>query len=137
MAQHVDEVDYHNVEVVLFYLIELSEESFGCRRVVYLVVGERVVTAVSFYLCPHKRFLVEVLALCLVFIHPQMWEHFGNLCRHQAAENGVAGILCDSGKDAEIGVFFDVEHVAYFLSEHPPLVVTEVVNHYQKHLFTL
>ena len=38
VTQHVDEVYYHHVEVVLLHLVELSEETLGTIGVVNLMV---------------------------------------------------------------------------------------------------
>ena len=75
----------------------MVEQLVASHGVVYLVIAERVVTAVTLYLCAYERLFVEVFALVFVFIHPQLGEHLRYLRWHQAAEDGVARILCGGG----------------------------------------
>ena len=89
---------------------------------------------VAVYLGLDEWRLVEVLALFLVFIDPQLGKHLRYLRRHEAAEDGVARILGGCGQDAGIHVFVYLEEVADFLSQHAPLVVAEVVDDHEKHL---
>ena len=84
--------------------------------------------AETLYLCADKWSFVQVLALFLVLIHPQIGEHPGYLQRHQSAEDGVAGILRGGREDAHIEAFLYVEHIANLLREYFPLVVAEVVD---------
>ena len=53
---------------------------------------------------------------------------------HKAGEDGVAGILGGGGQDAHIHILVDVEHIAYLLRQHSPLVVAEVVDNDEKYL---
>ena len=121
MAEHVDEVEHHDVEVVLLQRLQLSQQLVG------FLLGEGVVAAIALQLGADERFLVEVLAFLLVFIDPQVGKHLGDLHRHQTGEDGVAGILCRCGQDAAIDVLADVELVANLALQHLPLVVAEVV----------
>ena len=101
------------------------------------MVRERVVASVALYLRAYERLLVEVLALVLVFVHPQFGEHLLNLLGHQTREDGVAGVLRSRRQNAGVHILLNVEHVAYLLREHAPLVVAEVVYHDEEHLLAL
>ena len=137
MTQHVDEIEHHNVQVVLVQLLDLLHESVGLGRGVDLMIRERLMTAVSVQQGLNQRFFVQVLAFLFVLVDPQFGKHLGNLVRHQSAEDGIAGILCCSGKNREIQVLVDVKLVANFLCQHAPLVKAEVIQHYEEHLLLL
>ena len=94
-------------------------------------------TAIAFYLCLDKRCLVEVLALVLILVNPEVGEHLCYLLWHESAEDGITRILCGCWQDAGVEVFLYVEHIAYLLSKHAPLIVTEVINHDEEHLLAL
>ena len=136
VREHIDEVDHDDVEVVLCQLVEACKQFVGTRRVVHLVIRERVAAAVAFYLRAYERFLVEILALVfvLVLVHPQFWEHLLNLLWHQAREDGVACVLRSRRQDAGVHVLLYVEHVSNLLRQHAPLVVAEVVDDDEEHL---
>ena len=93
--------------------------------------------AVAVYLGLDEWRLVEVLALFLVFIDPQLGKHLRYLRRHEAAEDGVARILCGGREDAHVELLVDVEQVADVFSQHAPLVIAEVIYHNQEHLLAL
>ena len=137
VREHIDEVHHDDVEVVLRQLVEARQQLVGTRRVVHLVIRERVVAAVAFYLRANERFLVEVLALVFVLVHPQLGEHLLNLLGHQAREDGVACVLRSRRQDAGVHVLLYVEHVANLLRQHAPLVVAEVVDDDEEHLLAL
>ena len=94
-------------------------------------------TTVALQLSADERFLVEVLALLLVFVDPQVGEHFRYLVGHQSGEDGVAGILCRRGQDAAVDILVNLELIANLALQHLPLVVAEVVEHDEKHLLAL
>ena len=101
------------------------------------MIGERVLPAVSLELRLDKWGFIQVLAFLLVFIHPEVREHLGDLVRHQTAEDGITGILGSRRQDAIVQVLVNVELFADLIGEHPPLVVAEVVEHHEEHLPTL
>ena len=92
-------------------------------------------TTVTLNLCLYERLFIEVFALLLVFIHPQIGKHFGYFVGHQSTEDGVSGILCGRRQNAHIYVFLHVEQVANLLGDNPPLVITKVVDDNEKHFF--
>ena len=135
MAEHVDEVDYDNVQVVRLQRIELLQELVGAGRVVYLMVREGFTAPVTLELRLDQRSFVKVLAFLFVLVDPQVGKHLGYLDRHEAAEYGVTGVLRSRRQYADVGLLVNIEHVAYFLRQHAPLVETEVVDDNHEDLF--
>ena len=70
VAEHIDEVEYDDVQFVSLQLLELLHEALGIGRVVYLVIRERLFPAVALHLCLDEWLLVQVLALFFVFVDP-------------------------------------------------------------------
>ena len=136
MGEDVDEVDDDDVEVIVLQVLELTHQLLRPRAVDNLVVGEGLLAPVALQLGLNERRLIDVLALFLVFIDPQIWEHLGYLRRHQAREDGVAGILRGGGQNGTVKALVDVEHVADFLGQGAPLVVAEVVDDNEEDLLT-
>ena len=137
VREHVDEVENHDVQVVLLELRQLGEQFLGLLRIVDFVVRKTVVTAESLDLRADEWTFVEVLAFFLVLIDPEFREHFGDLVRHQTRENRVSGVLRRRRQDAHIEFFADVEHFREVARDGAPLVVAEVVDDNQKHLLAL
>ena len=98
------------------------------------MVTEKVVAAVAVNLCLDERTLVEVLALLLVLIDPQIGEHLSNFVGHKPTEQGVAGILRGCGQNTGVEVFLDVEDIPNLGSQHAPLVIAEVIDDDEEHL---
>ena len=71
VTKHINEVDNHNIQVVLLQLRYLLNELFSCIRVVYLVIRERVFAAITLKLRPYQGFFVKVLAFFAVFVDPK------------------------------------------------------------------
>ena len=128
VAKHVNKVDNHDIQVVLHQLRNLCDELLCGVGVVYLVVRERVLAAITFELRPDQRFFIEVLALLAVLIDPKLREHLGDVIGHESAEDGVASILRRCRKDAAIEVLLDCKGVANLVQQDAPLVVAEVVD---------
>ena len=137
VRQHVYEVDDNDVKVVLQHVVEMFEHLLASRRVVDLVIAERVVASEPFYLRLHQRLLIEVLALLLVLIDPQVRKHLCYLVGHQSAEDSVACILCGGGQDAGVDVVVDIEERCYLRRHHAPLVISEIVDHDEENLMSL
>ena len=137
MREHVDEVDYQHVQVLLPAFVVVLHKPVGALRIVHLVIAEAVSLAVSVEHCLYQRLLVQVLALLLVFIHPELRKHLGNPVGHQTAEDGVPGVLRGGRQDAHIHIFVYVEQFADVSRQHLPLVVSEVVYHDEEHLLPL
>ena len=133
MAQHIDEVEHHHIEIILLQLVKLLHEAFCAVGVVDFVIGEGIVTTVSLQLRLYEWSLVEILSLFLILIHPQVGEH----ARHKSREDGVTGILRGCGEDTEIELFLDIEAITYLIGYHSPLVVSEIVKHQEEHLLTI
>ena len=102
VGEDVDEVDDDDVEVIVLQILELAHQLLRPRTVDNLVVGEGLLAPVALQLGLDERRLIDVLALFLVFIDPQIWEHLGYLRRHEAREDGIAGILCGGGQDGAV-----------------------------------
>ena len=100
------------------------------------MVGEGVAAAVAVELGLDEGCLVEVLALLGVFIDPKVGEHLGDEVGHEAREDGVAGVLCGGGQDAEVEVFVDVELVGNLSLQGAPLVEAEVVDDQEENLLS-
>ena len=137
VRQHVDEVQHHHVQVVPFQGVELCQQLVGRGGVVYLVVAEGVLAAVTVQLGLYERCLVQVLALVLVLVHPQVGKHLGYLVGHQSREDGVTRILGGGGQYAAVDVLIDDEHVGQLGAQRAPLVVAEVVEHDETYLLSL
>ena len=137
MGEHVDEVEDDDVEVVLLQRVQLLQQLVGLLRGVDLMIGEGVMAAIAFQLGADERFLVEVLALLLVLVDPQVGEHSGYLVGHQSGEDGIAGILRRRGQDAAIDVLVNFKLITNLALQHLPLVVAEVVEHNEEHLLAL
>ena len=127
MTEHVDEIEHHNIDVVLCQLWIALKIAFGTSDVVHLIIREGVVAAETLYLCADEGLLVDVLAFLLVFIHPKVGEHARNVVGHKSAEDGIAGILCGGGQDAAVELLVDVETVGEFGRKDTPLVVAEII----------
>ena len=136
MAEHIDEIKHHHVQLVFPQLLPLLHETVGIGRTIDLMIRERLFPAIALHLCLDKRLLVQVLAFFLVLVDPQLGEHLRNLVGHESAEDGVTGILGGSRQDAAVEVFVDVELIAQFSGEHAPLVVTEIIEHHEEHFLT-
>ena len=103
MAEHVDEVYYKYVEVIVAKLTELLQQLVGAHRVVHLVVREFCSRpAVSFELRLYEWRFVEVFPLLFVLIDPQFRKHPCYLVWHQPAEDGVSCILRRCRQNAHI-----------------------------------
>ena len=137
MGKHVDKVEHNDVQVIFFQLFELADKFIGRSRIIDFMITECILTAVTVQLGLDERTFVQVLALFFVFVHPEIRVHLGDFVRHQTGKDGVARILCGCGQDAAINIFVDEEHIRQFRTECPPLVVTEVVQNDEKHLFPL
>ena len=111
MTQHVDEIEHHNIDVVIRQLGITLEITLGRCNVVDFVIREGVVTAESLNLRAYERFLIDILALIRVLIHPKVGEHALDVIWHKSAEQGIAGILGGCGKNAAIELLVDVETV--------------------------
>ncbi len=101
------------------------------------MVGEGILPSVALQLRPDQGFLVQVLALLAVFIDPEVGEHLGDVVGHESAEDGVAGILCGCGQDAQVEVLLHREGVGNLVQEDAPLVVAEVVDDDEEDLLAL
>ena len=134
MTEHVDEVEHHDIQVILLQRTELLQQLVCISLVVDFMIGERVLASVTFHLCPDKRLFIQVLALFFVFIYPEIREHLSNLIGHQAAEDGIAGILGGCWQDAVIQILFHFKLLTEFRGKHAPLVITEIIEHYQEYL---
>ena len=84
MAEHIDEVEDDDIQVVTLQLPELLHQLVGIGRGVDFVIGEGVVAAVALYLRLNQRRLVQVLALLVFLVHPQVGEHAGYLVGHES-----------------------------------------------------
>ena len=114
-----------------------ADKLIGRSRIIDFMVTECILTAVTVQLGLDERPFVQVLALFFVFVHPKIRVHLGDFVRHQTGKDGVARILCGRGQDAAINIFVDEERIRQFRTECPPLVVTEIVQNDEKHLFPL
>ena len=83
VTQHIDEVEHYDVQIVLPEVRHLLHQLVGIGRVVHLVIREGVLLAIAVQLRLNERCLVQVLAFLLVFIHPEVGKHLGNLVGHQ------------------------------------------------------
>ena len=137
VRQHVDEVEHHDVQVVAPELVEVGYQLVGCGGIVNLIIGEGVAAAIAVELRLDERLFVEVFALLLVLVHPQVGEHLGNLVGHEAGEDGVAGILRGGGQNAHVEFLVEGEVVRQFVGNDAPLVEAEVVEHDEEHLLAL
>ena len=93
MTEHVDEVEHHDIQVILLQRAELLQQLICISLVVDFMIRERVLPSVSFHLCLNKWLFIQVLAFFFVLIYPEIREHLSNLIGHQATEDGIAGIL--------------------------------------------
>ena len=84
MTQHVDEIEYHHVQVVLPQVRHLLHQLVGIGRIVHLVIREGVLLAIAVQLCLNKWCFVQVLTFLLVFVYPEIGKHLCNLVGHQA-----------------------------------------------------
>ena len=137
MREHVDEVDYQHIQILLPAFVIVLHKPVGTLRIVHLMIAEAVSLAVSVEHRLYQRLLVQVLALLLVFIHPELRKHLGNPVGHQTAEDGVPGVLRGGRQDAHIHILVNVEQLADVSRQHLPLVVSEVVYHDEEHLLPL
>ena len=133
VAEDVDEVDDQDVQRMCRHGREASEDFVHGTRVVHFVVGEGLAAAIARQLLTNQFLFVEVFALVFLLIDPEVWIHLLDLERHQSGEDGIAGILRGSGKDAVVEVLFDVEVIREFCGEHAPLVKAAVVQDEEQH----
>ena len=94
VRKDVDEVDHNHVEGSGGQLCPRRKEAVHIGRTVYLVVRERFATAITIEQMANQRFLIEVLAFLLLFLHPKVGIIATYLQRHHARKDGVAGVLC-------------------------------------------
>ena len=137
MRKHIDEVEHHDIQVVLLECVQLLHQFIGISRIIHLVIGKGVTPAIAFQLSLNERFFIQVLTFFLFLVNPQVRKHLCNLIGHQPAKNGITSILCSSGQNAEIQVFVYVEEISYLLTEHTPLVIAEVIHHDEEHLLPI
>ena len=128
MREHVDKVDDNNVELVAQQVVEAVQDTLAVLRFVDLVVREVVAFAEAVDLGLDQRLLVRVLALLALLVDPEIGKHLGDLCRHEAGEDGVAGILGGGGEDAVVHLFVHREAVRKQRPHDAPLVEAEVVD---------
>ena len=83
VAEHIDEVEYHHVQVVLLQCVQLLYQFFCFCRRIDLMIREGVLSAIALQLCLDEWCLVEVLAFLLVLVDPQVRKHLGYLVWHQ------------------------------------------------------
>ena len=84
MGEDVDKVDYHYVEFVAHQVAELLHQAFGALRVIDFVVAEALPAAVALHEGLDQLFLVEILALVLILVHPQVGVHLLDVGGHEA-----------------------------------------------------
>ena len=137
MTEHVDEVEDNDIQVVFRQLVELLQKLVGISGTVHFMIGEGVLPAITLKLCLNQWLLVEVLAFLLVLIDPKIRKHRCDLVGHQSAEDGIAGILRSGGKNTIIEILVDIKLFVDVLSEHAPLVITEIVEYDEEYFFAL
>ena len=82
-----------------------------------------------------KLFFVLVLAALLVVVEPLVGHQLVDGQRHQAGENGIAGVLGRRGQDRAVEIVGrDVVVAAQQGADRAPLVVAEVVDQQQRGL---
>ena len=135
VGEDVDEVDDNHVERCSGQLCARRQQAVHIGGSVYLVVGEGFAAAIPFEQMADEGFLVEVLALFFLFLHPKVGIMAAYLQGHHACEDGVAGVLGGCGEDGEVQVFVNVERGLEFVGQHAPLVEAAVVQHEQTYVF--
>ena len=75
----------------------------------YLIITESVFLAEPLDHRADQRRLVQVLALLTLLVDPQFGKHLLDLGRHQAREDGVAGVLGSRRQDAVIKALVEGE----------------------------
>src|SRR5574344_1010266 len=48
MRQHINEIEYHHIQVILLYLLQLLHKLVCIRGIVYLIIGEGIFPSIAF-----------------------------------------------------------------------------------------
>ena len=106
MREDVQEViDDHRVGVVNpLDVVDQLAARLGAHQ---FVEGVFVVLAAGGHQPLQKLFFVLVFASLLVVVEPLVGHQLVDGQRHQAGEDGIAGVLCGSGQNAEIEFFIE------------------------------
>ena len=75
----------------------MLEQFVGLFLTVDFMIGEGVLPTIALQLCLDEGRLIQVFALFLVLINPEVGKHLCNFVGHQSAEDGIAGILGGCG----------------------------------------
>ena len=138
VREDVEEVvdDHREIGVVHFlYIVDQPAALFGAHE---LVEREFPVFPVLGHQPFEELLLVLVLAAFLVVVEPFVGHQLVDGQRHQAGEDGVAGVLRRRGEDGAVEIV--ERHVVVApqqRGDRPPLVVAEVVDQQQRGLRVL
>src|SRR3712207_2630945 len=102
VRQHIDEVEHDDVQIIVFHLRELREESLAKLRLIDFLVVKRPTLTVTLQQALDHRSFIEVFALLALFVYPQIGEEACDVLWHQPGEDCIAGILCSRRQDREI-----------------------------------
>ena len=136
MRKHIDEVHHNHVQLLCTQLPELVDQLLRLCRMIQFRITKALTSSVSVELRLNQWCFIEVLALFLVFIYPQLREHRRNLVRHQSCEDGITSILGSGRKNRNIEVLIESEIICQLLTNHPPLVISQIIEHHQINLFS-
>ena len=129
MAQHVDEVQHHDIQRRL-NTFELPDHTLAEITFVDLPIVETLTSAIPIQKGLNQLFLVLVLGLFIPFFHPILRIHLLDLQRQQTRENGIAGILRCRRQNRGVLLFMTNRvELADKRLDGLPLVITEIINH--------
>ena len=117
--------------------IEMGQQPLHRLRIIDFMIAETLSSAITCEQTRYQCLLMDILAIVFVLINPEVGKHLLYLHGHQTTEYGIAGILRRCRQNAHVKPFIDVETVGKFFSKYAPLIVSEVVDDEQKHLFFL
>ena len=133
MRQHIHKVEDNDVQRVVEHLVETVENLLAIVGVENLVVAVLDVFAVAFEVFAQELLLELVLAAGVTLVKPVGGVFLGDNRRHQAGEQGVAGVMRGRGQDAVAHTLvLDVIVVVNQRVDAAPLVIAEIVDDEQE-----
>ena len=105
VRQHVDEVEYHNIEVIPKQVLVVPGQGKTIVVVENFVVGMADVQPLAFDLLTQQFFLEEVFPAIVIVVFPVLGILFLDLSGMEAGKNGIPTILGRRRQNAIIRPF--------------------------------
>ena len=129
MRQHIEKIVNDHCKIGLVDLFNVVQQPFTGIGTDDFIEIEFAAPPLRLHLPLEEILFVAVLAPRLVVVEPQVRHNFVDSQRRQPGKNRIAGILGGGRKDTAIKILlFDLVNTVQYRMNHPPLVVTEIVD---------